>query len=309
MKGNSLFFIVSALLIVGMASFGLAIEANPDYDPTKPCNEQTTFSTLVCGATPNSVQGYGAVDICGKCYPCGADDGVCPEDFYSDGVRTSCKNCPDPDCGKDESNTNTVTVKVKLEDGGTVDSEVVAIYPYGEESLGNTGSDGILENKVVRSGRIRFKAIYSDFDSQIAETYIPRGGHNETTIYLSQGSCHEDCTGAFREICKADCAGVNNCSFSSYEGTQKSYDAGEIATLCDYKPIGDKIKLEQNSTHTVYATCCAGEPVITEERKQIDISSNLKVNTSDSIKHLAHRVLPVKYEGKIYDLVISSWEK
>ncbi|MGM5481289.1 MAG: hypothetical protein ACQESE_02660 [Nanobdellota archaeon] len=304
MKGKSLFFIITVLSVLLLAGLSLA------FDSSRPCNQQTEFSTLVCGATPNSLQGYGAVDICGQCHPCGMSDGVCPEDFYSDGMRTSCKNCPDPDCKSDK---NSVTVKVRVEgiSEPSVDADVSVIYPDGTELLGNTGTDDIKGELTapVRSGLIKLKAEYADYDSQIAEVYVPRGESTaETTVYLSEGSCNEDCTGSFREVCKADCDGINNCAFASYTGELDTYTSSMIASRCNFKPIGDKIELERNETHITYATCCSGEPIIHEERVQVDVSRNLQVNATNSIKHLAHHVVPVKYDGKIYDLVITSWE-
>ncbi len=54
------------------------------------CADLSDLSTLVGGNTPNSANGYGAVDICTNCYPCGYDDGICPEDFYSGTSQGSC---------------------------------------------------------------------------------------------------------------------------------------------------------------------------------------------------------------------------
>ena len=39
---------------------------------------------LTCGSHPITETGFGAVQICGECFPCGVPDGVCPEK-YTDG--------------------------------------------------------------------------------------------------------------------------------------------------------------------------------------------------------------------------------
>ncbi|MGM5480412.1 MAG: hypothetical protein ACQESC_03045 [Nanobdellota archaeon] len=300
-----IFVLVASFILV--AGISMAQSPNPTYDPSIACDQQSSFSTLVCGATPNSLQGYGAVDICGRCYPCGADDGVCPEDFFSEGVRTSCKNCPDPDC----KTNNTVRVNVTVNgDPAPFDAEVTAIYPFSQVVLGTTNSSSHIESE-VRSGLIKFRAEYSDFDSQVTRAFIPRGGHNTTVVDLSQGSCFSDCTGSFHEICKADCLGVNNCSFPSfttddYPYLSQNYSSTTIANRCDYKTVGDKVFLEENSTHQISVVCCGGS-LVSEKKVQLDLSTNLG-SSENAIKHLAHHVVPVKYDGRVYDMVVSSWK-
>ncbi len=285
---NSILLIVMTLLSLSMVT-GL--------DQTMPCDQQSDFETLVCGATPNSYQGYGAVDICSKCYPCGVSDGVCPEDFYSNGMQTDCHNCPDPDC------TGNVTVNVKTDGGSTVSADVYALYSDGQENVGTT-TDGSLENAVVRSGNIEFRADYSDYDSEIVSTYVPRGGHNETNIMISKGSCNKDCTGSFNNVCKASCDGVAGCTYNS----SKYFTRSKIKASCEGKQIGEKVKVGSNETHIQYAVCCDGSEVISEKRNELDLSRNLDTGNS-RIRHMAHHVIPVEYDGEIVELVITSFQK
>jgi len=62
--------------------FALALFANTTSAQTGPACAPTTEA---CGK-PITTQGFGAVEICGQCFPCGIPDGVCPEN-YTNGLN------------------------------------------------------------------------------------------------------------------------------------------------------------------------------------------------------------------------------
>lgn len=317
-----------------------------DYFP----NIDHTFG--VCGSTPDSATGFGAVDLCGVYYPCGAPidengnyrfvtqddidaglfaqedlglperDGVCPEDFYANGVRASCRLCPDPDC-EAQVHGNVYTV----EGIPVAGAQVYAVYePDIRKSVGNptispndppdrfSQVDGYYEGHVT-SGLIRMYAKYGDFDSTYVWANITRGVDNRVNFTIAQGSCSSDCTGTFGQRCKADCNGINGCEYASGHGFSQT----EIANICHERPRGDIAFVTEEGTDQVYVNCCVGtdenlngvidedEAFVVEPRTELG-GSTADSSIQDDIRNLVTYVQRVKYRGESLDLVVAYWD-
>ncbi len=224
------------------------------------CAQMTGYNSLVCGGSPDSSLGVGAVDICNVCYPCGAADGVCPEDFYTDASgRGSCRFCPDPDCmvlidGTVEDTTNS----------GVEGANIIALYePDIKETVGITNINGYY-TATVRTGYIKLYVSYQDFDSRILNVDIIRE-HNSGVVKtvdftgvaaIEPGSCSATCTDNFGTRCKASCDGINGCQFNNHT----------VSTLCDDKIAGSRVFLTEDS----YITCCQGSEVEYTDDNRID---------------------------------------
>jgi hypothetical protein len=223
------------------------------------CADQLEFNNLVCGGAPDSVLGLGAVEVCNHCYPCGADDGVCPEDFYTsiDG-RGSCRFCPDPDCLVGVEGIVELSAGDNIPIGG---AQVVAIYDGEEEDIAITDSNGSFSAR-VRTGLIDFFVRYEDFDSRVISQDINR--IDPTAVQrvdfvddfgLEPGTCSNSCTSVTGNRCKASCDGINGCQFENFS----------VANLCDDKLVGTRVFLENGN----YIECCAGNTEISPEETRI----------------------------------------
>lgn len=207
----------------------------------------TIFQTLVCGSTPDSALGLGAVDICNVCYPCGVADDVCPEDFYTGTAgRGSCRFCPDPDCKV------LIDGVVRDANGNPINnSEIVALYePDIKEVVNITDSTGYYRG-LIRTGFNRLYVRYQDYDSRIviADIFRLNNGVVKTIDFIDDvaiepGSCSSSCTDNFGERCKASCDGINACQFNNYT----------VSNLCDDKIAGTRLFLDADQTK--YIICC-----------------------------------------------------
>lgn len=106
-------------------------------------------STVTCGGYTINETGFGAVQICGECAPCGVDDGICPEK-YTD--------------GQDEVDYNKTqflfSVPINLRPLAIKNNIVSNAYNTGNEActtLGNAGCTNVFSYPVSD-----FSAIYSD---------------------------------------------------------------------------------------------------------------------------------------------------
>ncbi|MCA9478145.1 MAG: carboxypeptidase regulatory-like domain-containing protein [Nanoarchaeota archaeon] len=274
-------------------SLAAAVAAQASVIPGISCADQPGFDTLVCGATPDSALGYGAVDICGACYPCGYADGVCPEDFYADGTgRGSCRFCPDPDCAV------TINGTVKDKNGNTVsNAEIVALYePDTKEVISATD---ILGNYVgqIRTGFNKLFVRYQDYDSRIVQEDITRSSNGvvKTVDFtgadaIEPGTCSESCTDNFGLRCKASCDGINGCQFANYT----------VSTLCDDKIAGTRVFLSDDT----YITCCEGATVHSAFTERIgDFSGELRGDAEDLITYTQR----TRSRGERVDLQVAVW--
>ena len=286
MKKRLLFFIA--------AVFTLVVFMGVISAPT--CEE---LNVNVCGTTPNSAVGYGAVDLCNNCHPCGVADGVCPEDFYSTvtGMQGSCRNCPDVDC------TANVHGWVKTTEGYPVSNAGVYVtHATGQIQIGTTDAAGYYTTDTAVAGLVKFHASYEDYDTDIVSAEIIRGSsNNEINITISPGACNEDCTDIFGTVCKASCRGVSGCSFTD---ASPYYTSEQISYRCDGKAPGTRYPVFQNLTHIIYAQCC-DQGLVTEERPVLE---PLDEGENDCIKNLGTYTVKANYRGQTVRVVVKSWD-
>lgn len=297
-----LLFLGVLLLSVGIAS-AVSCFADPNY------------LTLVGGSTPNSAIGYGAVDICGECYVCGANDGVCPEDFYStsSNKQGSCRNAPDPDC--------LVEISGIVSTSGIPIPGADIVIRIGDEirTVGTSDDDGYFTVQVP-SGLIKLSAFFQsitsafeDYDSDVLDLEVVRGNPlTGITIEMQKGSCTSQCTGSFGKTCKAACQGVNSCEFTNPSAfaaslqvpALNSYDSSYIASQCDRLPVGTSLTLYKNATHIVYADCCTGTPYV-EKRPEL---TSLDSSGNECIDDLGTHIIKTRYKGQSVKVVVKSWK-
>lgn len=294
MKKRLLFLAMSVLAFILVFSLASA----------QTCEE---LNKNVCGTTPNSAIGYGAVDICNTCYICGVSDGVCPEDFYSlvTAMQGSCRNCPDPDCTAQVSGRVTST-----EGNGIPGAKIFVTYGNGQVEIATTDQYGDYSTTSAIAGLVKFHASYSDYDTEIVSTEIKRGSTgNVVNIQVSPGACNSDCTDIFGTVCKAKCNTNNGCLFTDgrfYDGVQLNsfYTSDEIASRCDGYAPGTRLPVYQNSTHIVYAECCTGGTVA-EERPTLQ---PLEEGDNECIDNLGTHIVKAKYRGQTVRVVVKSWQ-
>lgn len=218
-----------------------------------PCTELN-----VCGSTPNSRMGFGAVELCGQCAVCGVADGVCPEDFISDNLQGSCASCPDPECtGRIYGYVNESPFGNSL-----ANVNITVRYPHGEwEELAETNTDGQYTELAMAADPIEMKAHYTDYDTEEVEYYVSpiqtisleRGEEKEVNFTLRKAACMPDCTRNGTNFCDKTCQGENGCVFANKAGVITSEDSKEIL---DGQQIGDYTELlvDHNCTTGIQKT-------------------------------------------------------
>lgn len=289
---------VLILLLISLLSFSVVLAGTCFQDPN--------YLTLVGGSTPNSIAGYGAIDLCGECKPCGAADNVCPEDFYSTvtSMRGSCRNWPDPDC------TSTITGYVKsVENNPIKDAIVYQTTATGYQQIATTIDGGYFTAKVT-AGITEFYASYEDFDTEIVKKEIIRGVEGQVNITMSPGACTADCTDIFGSVCKAECQGVNGCSFTDATSYQAIFTPANVALMCDNFAPGTRLPVNQTDNNITYSICCNN--ATTPQRAPFEIEKRpkfkpLKEGDNKCIKDLGTHVIKAKYRGQTVKIVTKSW--
>ena len=269
---------------------------------------------VVCGAvSPNSFYGFGAVEICGECYPCGVEDGVCPEDFSEKDTRTSCRGCPDPDC------MTPISGIVRRESDLAPVPGVKVVAYYGNDVFQPVSS--VLTDALgqyfgkVPSGFIRIFVSDSMYDSPLMNVDVIRGVNATTDINITKALCNDDCTGAYGETCKASCASNDKtrCFFGDASGETfgnpdkdgvqvpggKFYTTEELAVKCDYVTKSNRVYLETVGDIKYNWQCCEG-PLEAIEISQIDM--NIAGVDNSNIDNLQTSSIPVLYNGMIHYL-------
>ncbi|MDD3175898.1 MAG: hypothetical protein PHU51_05460 [Candidatus Nanoarchaeia archaeon] len=262
--------------------------------------------TPVCGISPpQSVYGYGAVEICGQCFACNSEvsDGVCPEDF-TDGLNAaSCANCPDVDCGVP------LTGRVFRSDraAGIPGIDIYVSYassPLIKTKIATSGNDGLFQTS-ISSGHATLFVVSENYDSDFVPVNLVRGTtDNHVDIEVVEFVCTSNCTGAFGNYCKASCNGINNCSYYdvSVGGVFKTAD--QIATLCDYVPLKNQVSLGEDEQN-IYSYVCCNKGVSTVSK---DVASVGDIpQTKVDISNLRSTSIPVTLYGKTYYLVVNVW--
>lgn len=272
----------------------------------------SSIGNAVCGNTPSSTTGFGAVEICNECYACGVSDGICPEDFYSNsnGLQGSCGNCPDPEC------TAFIEGHVYTDLGEAVDAtHIWASYQTGgaEElvDLTKTDEDGYYHsNNSLRSGfAITLFARYVDlytglvYQSENQVETIIRGENYDFDFVVKEAKCNSDCTRGTVPYCDPTCQGDNGCVYKE----RADYPLPRTINEAKNKLVGTRIDLGKSvfPTHTKYDyfNACDGK-IQTETRYQLQIGA-----ASNTIAHLITRSTRVRYNGEPVDLVVTYWDK
>lgn len=224
---------------------------------TGTCASQPNFATLVCGGTPDSVTGFGAVDVCGTCFPCGVSDGVCPEDFYSTVTQTqgSCRLCPDPDCPA------TISGYVFEKGNPVPNTQVVTVYntnnQIGSRVIIDTTDVSGFYTGTIPAGFHTLFTQYGDFQSPNQELNIKRGENVEFNFSINRGSCNADCTLGSTGICSANCNGVAGCAFPS--DATLGFTSNLTAQRCDGLKEGySQVNLGIVNDVTYRLSCCTG---------------------------------------------------
>ncbi len=246
--------VLLVMLVFSLLSIGLTMAL------TGACSDQPNFESLVCGGSPDSVTGFGAVEICGNCYPCGVNDSVCPEDFYSTVTQTqgNCRLCPDPDCPATLSG-------YVFEKGLPVpNTDIVAVYNSDNNIgtrtiIGKTNQTGEYSG-TIPSGFHTLFTQFGTFQGPNEELEISRGQHIQYNFTINRGTCNSDCTVGTTGLCSAGCNNIEGCVFPN--NISLGFSSDLIASRCDgLDGTGDDkstIKLGVIGDYTYRFTCCTG---------------------------------------------------
>lgn len=321
------------LLLISM-SIGMAASSS-DYPSDGPilasCNQLDDFATLVGGSTPNSSNGFGAVDICSNCYPCGNADGICPEDFYSGSQQGACGGWPDPDC------TGLAGGSAKINFSGTLQPAVnVRInVRYDPAHLSgqsgqptNTNISGEYEFNPIKDANASVWADYNDpstqgpnglYVSQVefingSDIYRPTPSQGIDDLILQKAPCQADCTRGGNLPCDGSCNGVNGCQFQAGEG----FSSSQVASAVDGSFVGDRVTLGKTVNQTsctsmeYFVTACE-EPVQSSPSYLVSSCSQSSPSYDESILNLVTRVHRVWYDAgsgtRPLELVIMHWDE
>lgn len=311
----------ATIIIILVLTFILGSSVASATSLPQPCTQTGTFS---CGSTPSSIQGFGAVEICGDCHVCGADDGVCPEDFYSDGVQGSCASCPDPQC------TGTIHGKVNDSQGiPVVNAEIMARYPGTQsfQKVAETTTNGVYLEPIMSADPISLFARYEGqnmagytevYVSDIKDITLERGESEEVNFTVSLAACTANCTRVGNIACDESCHGQNGCYFA--EDNQQGIFAADTKLILDGVIDGTKtvLKTEKDcdaETQTDYFTTRCSGPVQEEVRYYPPGScagqnSGYQIlDTDDNKLNLISRTVRVYTEqGEMAVLTIVYWE-
>ncbi|HGJ65163.1 TPA: carboxypeptidase regulatory-like domain-containing protein [bacterium] len=275
-------------------------------------NVEIISAELVCGQQPNSLIGYGQVQLfpgvnysCDNfpdTYPLGYPGGFCPEDyetFSNSAIFGNCSRCHDPDC------TGNITGRVLSASGVPIARATVKALPIrynlsapSLEKSTLTDASGVFELSGVTTGTYYFSASQEGYDTQLIEATINR--HKVTTglqFNLANGTCFEDCTNSYGR-CNAQCNGLN---FSNGICTFFSNLTLKVDVLCDNRIKGTEIIIPgtANGTHAMFVSCCEGSPYW-------KYYATAAVSTSN-IKNLAKIEKLVKYNDQPVKLVLAYW--
>ena len=225
------------------------------------CITTTEAKTLpaICGSVPiGSAPGYGGIELCGDCYVCGANDGVCPEDYGA-----NCGQCPDPDCYV--IITGTVT---DAKTGNTVsNANISTVIPHGTQVSTLTDYNGKY-SITVSPGDYKIRATHPEYDTNVQS--FPDGGDTRTLDFtMVQGACSLDpaftCARNtnYGFICDERCYGTGTCAAQA--GTYPKTDGGSITfdlvKNCSNELLGPGQTVflgNINSTYQLRGSCCNG---------------------------------------------------
>ena len=286
------FLIVIVILLISMSGFV--------------SSESVCGNELVCGVFPDSQYGYGLVEFCGTCYPCGVSDGVCPEDFAQEGIVGSCKNCPDPDC------LVNISGRVYSAEGGAgvPEKEVFTYYsssPTSGINVANSTSGGQY-NAQVPSGKITLLVKDLDWDSEILNLNLVRGTNYENIdIKIKESHCNSDCTDS-SGVCRADCANQNGCEYYPLSASSFSLTSSQVADSCNYNSLGTQKDLGEDEDNYYRYDCCNDDSVDIVKKQPVT-PTEIGAFTNANIDTLRSTAIPVRLNGRIVHIVFNIWQK
>lgn len=224
---------------------------------------------LVCGNQPNSLIGYGQVELFpGVIYSCNnVPDNFCPEDYETaenSGIFGNCSRCHDPDC------TGNISGSVLSYNGMPLSRALVTVLPIRYNLSAPTFEKSVLTDfsgkffiSGVTTGTYYVSAAHEGFDTQLIEVTVNRNKLTSGVNFnLPNGTCFEDCTNSYGR-CNAKCNGLNFdngiCSF--FNGSFSVYNI-DASALCDNRLKGTEVLIQgtQNGTHALFLKCCEGTP-------------------------------------------------
>ena len=253
---------------------------------------------LVCGQNPNSLAGYGQVNISGVIYSCSnTADGLCPEDyedFNNPAVFGDCSSCPDPDC------TGAVSGTVYGSGGAYIERASVRSHPIKWDPLAPSLEKNATTNSIgafsfsVTTGKYYMSASKDSYDTELKEVTILRNQNTVVNFNLLNGTCHDDCTNSYGR-CNAACDGMQfnngtaNCNF--YPGA---------APLCNNRLKGTEVLFAPyNSTSAYFLECCEAAPLL---KYYADVNV-----TAKGIKNLAKYEKIAKYNDVPVKIIVAYW--
>ncbi|MBU1975448.1 MAG: carboxypeptidase-like regulatory domain-containing protein [Nanoarchaeota archaeon] len=284
-------FIFLVIAIIGITSY-FAISA--------PCDPENDLDLCYNQFLLSSDAGFGAAEICGECYKCGAADGVCPE-LFKNGTEPeigNCSRCNDPDC-----NATIYGFVYEASDicppgiCGGIDRAKVTVVPQNPtvpsaETITEPDGSYILEG--VPTGWVAISASKIGYDTYINETILTAGDNTEFDFYLPNASCDENCADYFGR-CNMDCEGINGCEFN----TDPATGFPGIDILCHQRRFGESVIYEQTDTDTTVVECCRGDGSSVESRPP--------AQPRGEMPNLLQTEIPVIYNGRAAVLVIAVW--
>lgn len=271
-------------------------------------NVGTVSAELVCGQIPDSIRGYGQVQLFpGVNYSCdnmpdSYPNGFCPEDyetFNNSAIFGNCSRCHDPDC------TGNISGRVLSSLGIPVARATVKALPIrynlsapSLEKSTMTDVNGNFELGFVTTGTYYFSASQEGYDTQLIEMTINRNKITSGLQFnLANGTCYEDCTNSYGR-CNAQCNGLN---FSNGVCSFFSNVTLNVSALCDNRLKGTDVIVPNtaNGTHAMFVDCCEGEPYW-------KYYGSASISTS-TIKNLVKIEKLVKYNDQPVKLIIAYW--
>lgn len=303
-----LVFVVTNILF--LSNFALINARTINFPSQISCSDK---SVLSCGSSPDSVFGFGAVELCGYCFTCNSvADGVCPEDFYSAGTQGSCAHCPDPDC------VSSIDGFVKSDTGTLLSGANISIKYFGDQFfsvLTTSVSNGSFFANLASGEDVEVYATYDDsgvlYSSPITNITLERNKTTHVNFTLTTASCAADCT-LKDGICHSFCQGVNGCSFPS----DNNMSSNDTANILDGTKDGDHALLRtEEGTYSktdYYVTRCVG-PILNRtiiSSAPDENSSFSKSNLIDESKLnlITKNIRVYSSDGEVVTMVVVYWD-
>ena len=173
-------------------------------------------------------------------------------------IRSSCAECIDPDCGAEIRGIVYDADQRQPIAGATI----VVQSPLSQVPTNmnaQSSSTGTYNMNTLR-GKLTVECSAEGYIPMQKDVFLKRGT-NVIDCPMILAQCSEQCTipnAAGEEICRAGCAGFNDCSYPSNQITTGGIEVN-VAQLCDGANLGSFIVVDRiNSTHVEGVSCCSG---------------------------------------------------